>query len=227
MFPLRHVNTPVSTALHDTQQVGSRVDPVPSGGGDNHQYLWLPMCPGRRHSLQLSSLQISVHRCLLRQQAGNSGVVLSFSLRSIYTGMYGTDFGPTMVVPASWYAHQPLGTPPPPSPPPPPPPPYTCASHPCPARSLPTCCLQQMCSVASAHIFAHTVDPNVAHVAMMLQGRVTTLSKTSRRPSTLQANRATLIRRKTTSPAAVPRFAWTTRTASPAAVRSCHRVLTL
>ncbi len=54
---------------------------------------------------------------LLRQEAGLSGVVLNVRLQNPY---YGPP-GPSMVVPASWFAHRPLTAPPPPPPPPPPP----------------------------------------------------------------------------------------------------------
>ena len=51
-----------------------------------------------------------------RQEAGLSGVVLNVTLQSPFVGPP----GPSMVVPASWFAHRPLAAPPPPPPPPPP-----------------------------------------------------------------------------------------------------------
>ena len=74
---------------------------------------------------------------LLRQLTGLSGLILNYSIVAIngiaadQHGSYSTGpSGPSTVVPASWFAHQPLATPPPPSPPPPPPPPYECALRP-------------------------------------------------------------------------------------------------
>ncbi len=66
-----------------------------------------------------------MHTVLVRQERGLSGLMLNYTIvarkRSDSNSVGGR--GPSTVVPAAWFSHQPLATPPPPSPPPPPPPP--------------------------------------------------------------------------------------------------------
>ena len=113
-----------------------------------------------------------MHIVLLRQATGLAGLVLNYSIIAIkdfaanQQGSYPVgDKGPSTVVPAFWYAHQPLTTPPPPSPPPPPPPPPPpkppCAPSLASARPLPDLSVLspelRCCSLCAAVVTMHDV----------------------------------------------------------------------